>query len=292
MIYCFRVSIMPRIARKKSCSNIYHVMIRGINRQNIFEEDDDRLCFMKILNHCKEISGFRLYAFALMSNHIHLLIEPAGESLNTVFARIETRYAMWFNRKYRRTGYLFQNRYRSEAVETELYFMTVLRYILQNPMKAGIESRPGTYRWSSYLAYAKGNGSITDIQYALDLFGSREALMEYMNQDNDDTVMDEADFDRRLRDEQVREIMYRISQCDSAAAFQALDPQLRKEYVVKMYQSGVSLSQIARFTGMPKTTVFRVVQASKAEEAENEKEYDVLRESDLADCFLYDGIVW
>ena len=259
MIYCFRVSIMPRIARKKSCSNIYHVMIRGINRQNIFEEDDDRLCFMKILNHCKEISGFRLYAFALMSNHIHLLIEPAGESLNTVFARIETRYAMWFNRKYRRTGYLFQNRYRSEAVETELYFMTVLRYILQNPMKAGIESRPGTYRWSSYLAYAKGNGSITDIQYAL---------------------------------EQVREIMYRISQCDSAAAFQALDPQLRKEYVVKMYQSGVSLSQIARFTGMPKTTIFRVVQASKAEEAENEKEYDVLRESDLADCFLYDGIVW
>ena len=79
MVYYFRVSIMPRIARKKSCSNIYHVMIRGINRQNIFEEDDDRLCFKKILNHCKEISGFRLYAFALMSNHIHLLTEPPGE---------------------------------------------------------------------------------------------------------------------------------------------------------------------------------------------------------------------
>ena len=140
--------------------------------------------------------------------------------------------------------------------------------------------------------HRRGTDTPSDHSDSGHLFGNREALMEYMNQDNDDTVMDEADFDRRLRDEQVREIMYRISQCDSAAAFQALDPQLRKEYVVKMYQSGVSLSQIARFTGMPKTTIFRVVQASKAEEAENEKEYDVLRESDLADCFLYDGIVW
>ena len=284
--------IMPRIARKKSCSNIYHVMVRGINRQNIFDNDDDRLCFMKILNHCKEISGFRLYAFVLMSNHIHLLIEPAGEPLNTVFARIETRYAMWYNRKYQRTGYLFQNRYRSEAVETDLYFMTVLRYILQNPMKAGIESRPGTYRWSSYRAYEKGNGAITDTQYALELFGSQETLMAFLGRDNDDAVMDEADFDGRLQDEQVREIMYQISQCDSAAAYQALDPQLRKKYAAKMYQSGVSLSQITRFTGMPKTTVFRVVQALKAEEAEDEKEYAVLRESDPADSFLYDGIVW
>jgi REP element-mobilizing transposase RayT len=283
---------MPRIARKKSGSNIYHVMIRGINRQNIFEEDDDRLCFMKILSHCKEISGFRLYAFVLMSNHIHLLIEPAGEPLNTVLTRIETRYAMWYNRKYLRTGYLFQNRYRSEAVETDQYFKTVLRYILQNPMKAGMESRPGTYRWSSYLAYEKGIGAITDTQYTLDLFGNRETLMAFLGLDNDDEVMDEADFDRRLRDEQVREIMYRISQCESAAAFQALDPQIRKEYAVKMYQSGVSLSQTARFTGMPKTTVYRAVQALKAEEAESEKEEAVFRESYPADHFLNDGIVW
>ena len=113
-------------------------MIRGINRQNIFEEDEDRLCFMIILDRCKAISGFRLYAFVLMSNHIHLLIEPSGEALDIAFTRIETRYAMWFNRKYQRTGYLFQNRFRSEAVETDQYFMTVLRYILQNPMKAGM----------------------------------------------------------------------------------------------------------------------------------------------------------
>ena len=104
--------------------------------------------------------------------------------------------------------------------------------------------------------------------------------------------MDEIDFDRRLQDEQIRRMMCRISQCESVAAFQALDQQQRKEYVGKMYQSGISLGQIARFTGMAKTTVFRAVQALRAEKTENEKESAVFRESDPADHFLIDGVVW
>lgn len=279
---------MPRIARKISSSNIYHVMIRGINRQNIFEDDDDRICFLKILGYCKEISGFRLYAFVLMSNHIHLLIEPSGEPLNTVFARIETRYALWFNKKYQRTGYLFQNRFRSEAVETEQYFMTVLRYILQNPMKAGMESRPGSYRWSSYLAYEKGKGAVTDTQYALDLFGGREILMEFLAQGNDDSVLDEEEFDCRLREDKARETMFRITQCTSASDFQRLDKALRKEYAAKMYQSGLSLGQISRMTGMAKTTVFKAANSRKAEDGE---EKVVLKESDLTD-YYDDQIIW
>ena len=281
---------MPRIARVKSNSNIYHVMIRGINRQNIFEEDDDRICFMKILDYCKEISGFKLYAFALMSNHIHLLIEPAGEALDTVFSRIETRYALWFNRKYQRTGYLFQNRFRSEAVESDRYFMTVLRYILQNPMKAGLESHPGDYRWSSYRAYEKGKGAVTDTQYALDLFGSREILMEYLSQNNDETVMDEADFDSRLRDDRAKEKMFCITQCTSASSFQQLDRTLQKEYAAKMYKSGLSLGQISRFTGMAKTTVFKAVKAMN--EKDEEKAESVLFESTLTDYYADDQIVW
>ena len=281
---------MPRIARKKSISNVYHVMIRGINRQNIFEEDDDRICFMKILNHCKEISGFRLYAFALMSNHIHLLIEPSGEPLHTVFLRIETRYVMWFNRKYQRTGYLFQNRFRSETVETDQSFMVVLRYILRNPVKAGMVSRPEEYRWSSCLAYEKGKGAVTDTQYAIELFGGRESLMEYVGEKNDDEVMDEEDFDRRLREEQAKEIMARISGCKSASDFQQLDRALRKEYAVKMYLNGLPFGQISRLTGMPKTTVFKAVKARNAETAEEET--TVLCESGPEGFYAEDRIVW
>jgi len=290
MVYCLLVMNMPRVARKKSVSNIYHVMLRGINRQNIFEDDDDRICFMKILDFCKKISGFRLHAFVLMSNHIHLLIEPAGEPLSTVFSRIETRYAMWYNRKYERTGYLFQNRFRSEAVETEQYFVTVLRYIIQNPMKAGMENRPGSYRWSSYLAYEKGKGAVTDTQYALDLFGSREDLIEYLGQGNDDTVPDEGDFDRRIQEERARETMRRITQCTSVSEFQQLDQHLRKEYVARMYLSGLSLGQIARFTGVVKSTVYKAVKAWNAETGGEEE--TVLRESDPTDYYFNEETVW
>ena len=252
---------MPRTARKTSLSNIYHVMLRGINRQNIFEEDEDRLYFMNILGRCKKVSGFKLYAFVLMSNHVHLLIEPTDESLDTIFRRIGTRYAVWFNQKYQRVGHLFQDRFRSENVESSLYFMTVLRYIIQNPMKAGIESRPGSYRWSSFLAYEQGKGTVTDTQYALDLFGGKQQLVEYLNQKNDDdSVMDEASCDRRLKNDLAKEKMRRITQCSSVSEFEQLDSSLRKEYVRKMHHEGLSLGQISRLTGMPKTTVYKAVQ--------------------------------
>ena len=253
---------MPRTARKPSLSNIYHVMLRGINRQNIFEEDEDRLCFMNILGQCKKLSGFRLYAFVLMSNHVHLLIEPTDESLDTIFRRIGTRYAVWYNQKYERVGHLFQDRFRSENVESDLYFMTVLRYIIQNPMKAGIENRPGTYRWSSFKAYEHGNGTVTDIQYALDLFGGRQELVDFLNQKNDDeTVMDEASYDKRLRNDVAKEKMCRITQCSSVSEFQQLDSNHEKAYAREMHHAGLSLGQISRLTGMSKTTVYKAVNA-------------------------------
>ena len=241
-------------------------MMRGINRQIIFEDDGDRHYFMTVLKTCKEVSGFRLHAFCLMDNHVHLLIEPAEEPLGLVFQRIGDRYATWYNRKYRRTGHLFQNRYRSENVETDGYFMTVLRYILQNPMKAGLEPQPGSYRWSSYLAYEKGSGTLTDTQFATGLFGSREALVEFVRQTNEDEAMDEAGYEWLLRDDQALNIMRRISQCDSLADFQRLSPPVRKAFVQQMYLSRLSMSQISRLTGMPRTTVSRTVKKIEPEQ--------------------------
>ena len=156
-------------------------------------------------------------------------------------------------------------------------------------MKAGMESRPGSYRWSSYLAYEKGKGTVTDIQYALDLFGSRETLMEYLVRSNDDSVMDEADFDRRLRDEQVREKMLQITKCASTSAFQQLERPLQKEYAAQMYLSGLSLGQISRFTGMAKTTVFKAVKTMKDADGEEES---VLFEPSLTSSYADDVIVW
>ena len=281
---------MPRTARNESRTNIYHIMLRGINRQNIFEDDDDRLQFMKVLCQCREISGFTLHAFVLMSNHIHLLIEPGEEALDMIFRRIGTRYAVWFNRKYQRAGHLFQDRFRSENVETEQYFMTVLRYILQNPMKAGLESCPGTYRWSSYLAYKQGKSMLTDMQYTLDLFGDRAALLEYLSQSNDDSVMDEADHDWRLRDDSAKEIIVRITGCASVSDYQKLDLSVQKKYAKKLYLERLSLGQIARMTGMSKTTVFRVIHTG--EDGSPEQETLQLQESELNTYHLNMDTIW
>lgn len=280
---------MPREARKISRSNIYHAMLRGINRQVICEEDADRRVFMMALKECKDVSGFKLHAFCLMPNHVHLLIEPAGEPLELIFKRLGVKYVGWFNRKYDRAGHLFQDRFRSENVEDNLYFMTVLRYILQNPMKAGMESQPGSYPWSSYLAYKKGIGSITDTQYAIDLFGSQEALIDYVLLGNEDTVMDEDQFDWRMKIEKAKEIMEQVSGCATVSDFQRLDRQIQKEYAVKIYLAGVSAYQIAKMTGMSKSTVERTVKKCLGESA-GAAENAVLHEADGE--YLWDDIVW
>lgn len=281
---------MPRTARKISETGIYHVMLRGINRQNIFEDDQDRLYFMSVLASCKKVSGFRLHAFVLMSNHIHLLLEPLDEPLDMIFRRIGTRYAVWYNRKYQRAGHLFQDRFRSENVSTVQYYQTVLRYILQNPMKAGMEKHPGEYRWSSYTAYEKGQGIVTDTQYAVELFGGRETLIQSLKQDNDDMVMDEENHDWRLRDDAARRIMRQITQCSSVSDFQKLDPDLQKKHAAEMYQERLSMGQIARLTGMSKTTVFRIVQRFKDEPSEDGQL--ILNESDETDWAYDAGMIW
>ena len=157
--------------RAQSSTGFYHVFHRGVNQFDIFEDDEDMYVFMTVLKSCKERSDFKLHAFCLMPNHVHLLMETNQEPLEIIFKRLGSKYAGWYNLKYERVGHLFQDRFRSEKVETEAYFRTVLRYSIQNPMKAHMEDKPGTYKWSSYLADEKGAGTLADTQYAIDLFG-------------------------------------------------------------------------------------------------------------------------
>ena len=280
---------MPRTARIPSRTNIYHVMLRGVNRQTIFEDNEDRHVFLTELQKCKEISGFTLYAFCLMPNHVHLLLKTNREPLEKVFRRLDTRYALWYNRRYERVGHLFQDRFRSENVEDERYFLTVLRYILQNPMKAGMERAPGTYRWSSYLAYEKGIGRITDIQYAVDLVGQREELVNYLRETNEDQAMDENQHISRLSDEHAKEMMKELTDCSSAADFQRLDDEVQKEYFARMYYQGMSERQISRLTGKQRRLIHRVIQ-----QAVRPDPVDEFRANDgvLLEASPYEYIIW
>ena len=129
---------MPRKAREKSESGIYHVMLRGINQQQIFEDEEDYNTFIKILEEVQQKSKFELFAYCLMGNHVHLMIKEGEENIETIFKRIGGKYVYYYNTKYERAGHLFQDRFKSEPIDTDSYFMVVLRYIHQNPIKAKI----------------------------------------------------------------------------------------------------------------------------------------------------------
>ena len=163
---------MARQAREKSGTGIYHVMLRGINRQNIFEDSEDYSRFIKLLyqmvypvddNGKPMPSRCVFYAYCLMTNHVHLLIREASESLADVIKRIGTSYAQYYNKKYQHFGHLFQDRFKSEPVNDNAYFFTLLRYIHQNPVAAGITKDVISYQWSSWEEYEGSENGIPTI---------------------------------------------------------------------------------------------------------------------------------
>lgn len=144
---------MSRGARMKSRSGIYHVMLRGANRQEIFHDDEDCIKFLDIIGKYKMKSGLEVYAWCLMNNHVHLLLKEGNEDISITMKRIGVSFVCHYNWKYKTTGHLFQDRFKSENVETNKYLFTVIRYIHQNPVKAGIVNRVDDWRWSSCLGY-------------------------------------------------------------------------------------------------------------------------------------------
>ncbi|MCL2168552.1 MAG: transposase [Defluviitaleaceae bacterium] len=145
---------MPRKPRQQSETGIYHIMTRGIDNKTIFRDSEDFRKFLFVINDCKEHHNFKIYAYCLMDNHLHLLVRAYDCEWGAVFKRVGAKYVHWYNRKYNKKGPLFWGRFKSVAINTSEQFLTVLRYIHQNPIKAGICDDINHYVWSSYGEYA------------------------------------------------------------------------------------------------------------------------------------------
>ena len=146
-------------ARATSCStfNPHHVIHRGHNRQVIFAETEDFEYYLSCLRLAKKLYPYRLYAYVLMTNQVHLLLEPRGlKDLSGVMKRVAGRFTRYMNQKYHRRGTLWEGRFRSAVVVGERYLLAVSRYIEMNPVRARMAGHPQEYGWSSYRAHAKG----------------------------------------------------------------------------------------------------------------------------------------
>ncbi len=248
---------MPRQARKKSESKIYHVMLRGINQQQIFEDTEDCEKFLDVLKDCKEICQFDIYAYCLMGNHIHLLIKEGTETLEQVFKRICGRFVYWYNIKYRRVGHLFQDRFKSEPVDTNEYLLTVVRYIHQNPIKAGLCRRVSDYVYSSYKEYF-GSGNLVDTDYILGLCPENE-FVELNNSISNASCLDISEkVIARVTDEQAKILIRKISKCENVAAFQNLELAKRDKALKKLREKGLSIRQLSRLTGISISVIRKV----------------------------------
>jgi REP element-mobilizing transposase RayT len=156
---------------------LYHIITRGNNRQLIFGADDDYHRFLIQLAHQKARLPFYLYAYCLMPNHIHLLVERQQDSISRVMQRLLTAYSQYHNRKYRKSGHLLQGRYKAILCQSDQYLAELVRYIHLNPVRAKLVRRAQDFRYSSHRAYlGLDESSLVDAQPVLRHFGPTKTL--------------------------------------------------------------------------------------------------------------------
>lgn len=164
---------MPRIARVCAVSYPHHITQRGNNRETVFFDDEDRKFYLKTLRKYSHKWGFEIWAYCLMTNHVHILAAPQKEdSLARGIGGTNLVYTQYINRKYKRSGRLWQNRFYSAIVEEEPYLWAIARYIEQNPVRAKLIKKAEDYKWSSAKAHATGMRD--DILYGKGWLGEKE----------------------------------------------------------------------------------------------------------------------
>ena len=132
---------------------VHHVILRGNAGQDLFFQDKDRDRFYRLLDEGQQKYGYRIHAFCLMRNHVHLALQVGEVSLSRIMQNLSQRYTVWMNRQQGRTGHLFQGRYKAILLDADAYLLELLRYIHLNPVRAGIVKLPEGYPWSSHRAY-------------------------------------------------------------------------------------------------------------------------------------------
>ena len=143
---------MSRPIRIEFPNALYHVTSRGDRREAIFEDDDDRLSFLQTLGQVVEQFNWRCYAWCLMDNHYHLLIQTPDGNLSKGMRQLNGVFTQLSNRRHRRVGHLFQGRFKAILVDSDAYLLELARYVVLNPVRSGMVKNAANWRWSSYRA--------------------------------------------------------------------------------------------------------------------------------------------
>ena len=234
---------MPRSARKLSNTDVYHIILRGINKQDIFYDDMDRKKFSKV----------------------HLLIKDNELNICKILQSLTIRYAIYFNIKHERVGHLFSNRYNSRPVENERYFISLQRYIHQNPEKAGIE-KTENYKWSSYNAYINGSNFV-NVDFLLNMLSNDyyTAINQFKIMNSKilelDTIDDIHEYEmvNKVADSDIRKIIELKIGKEKLNSLNIYNKKVRDEILFEILQiKGVSNIQLSRVIGINRKLLDRL----------------------------------
>lgn len=248
---------MGRRARELSNTGLYHVIVRGINKEHIFETPGDYHYLNRVIEQVKEEFCFSIYAYCFMSNHIHLLIKEKNQhDLSKIMKKIFIRYAMYFNKKYSRSGSLVESRFKSKAVEIDEYLFPLITYIHKNPVKAGIENIPEHYPYSSCKDYFANNQyGLTDINFVLNMTTIENLKKLHKNELNIDSMLEIVESRKRKQNCEKGLLVKKVLGELSAFEIQGLNKELRNQYIRKLNERGLSIREIGRLTGISKGVI-------------------------------------
>lgn len=250
---------MPRAERAVSESGLYHVIAKGDGGKILFAGDDDRREFLKILKRACSEEGVSVIAWCLMDNHVHLVLQDEQRGLSRAMHRIMTTYARHFNRQAGRIGHVFQERFKSKPIESERYLLEAVRYVHNNPAKAGI-SRAENYPWSSYRQYVGDSearseepADVAQTELVLELLGGREGFAEFCRAAPNLAYAPPSG--KRIPDREMLEVARDALGGADPRDAAAMTPAGRDDVIALLRSRGLSIRQIMRLTGLGRRVI-------------------------------------
>lgn len=239
-------------------------MLRGINKQDIFETEHDYYQFVQTLNDAKKTvqadgtvttDGCTFFAWVCMSNHVHLLVKEGTKTIGEVVKTIASGYVYYFNHRYGRIGHLFQDRFRSEPCESDDYFFTLFRYINQNPVKAGITHDINNYNWCSWTYDFvrkhddKKAQTVCDVDAVIDMV-SFEGLKELVEELCTEKTEDFKPIETENSDENIKKLLFENSGCRTTVDFQKMEFGKLRNALKEAIRNNATQDQLSRITGL------------------------------------------
>lgn len=245
---------MARVARKESPTGYYHVMMRGNNREKIFAEVSEKQYFIKQLKEHVEKGNISIVAYCLMDNHVHLLLHSELQKMTETLKKINIKFAKFYNSKYKRVGHVFQDRFKSEVIDSENYLIGAMRYIHNNPVKAKISIDVSDYYWSSYKEYIEGKSKLVssrerDIVLNLFSFSLDQFKKFHLEEETEEFLEINEDLEKE-REERAQKIInkyfdkYAVKDVDVLTNNKEVLEDIVKELLKKSYLSHRRIAEI------------------------------------------------